>query len=384
MNTKKIGAFIALKRKAKGYTQEQLGECLGVSNKTVSRWENGNYMPDLSLLEPLSRELGVSLNELLAGEMIEAEKAIEYSELNLISTIDYSNEKIRNEHQKISLAMIVVGVSLILSAFGLSPAESSWSSLYSILGLGLLVSGIFKEVKGPVVKRFIMAIALFIVMFMGMLGLDALRVSMYQQVPIYRYQTVTKLAETKIVEYKTPFYYVFRINADTANEYFILDNKKEYTIDTVPISIFNRAKSGIEHLIKFQSRYIGDNSNTGNLIGSLPLSEYGYVFQIDSEAYGLTIDYHFTDWYMNENGYVERGLVYNAASISALIENVNTICFNFSGSSYTVTRHDFIENYPKWQYIVTDEGVDQDSFNQYVEMKMNDLNFIQMMFKYFK
>ena len=47
MDIKKIGKFIAVNRKAKGLTQEQLGEMLGVSNKTVSRWENGNYMPDL-------------------------------------------------------------------------------------------------------------------------------------------------------------------------------------------------------------------------------------------------------------------------------------------------------------------------------------------------
>ena len=70
MDTKKIGAFIAMNRKKKGYTQEQLAEKLGVTNKTISRWENGHYMPDLSLLEPLSKELDITLNELLAGEEI--------------------------------------------------------------------------------------------------------------------------------------------------------------------------------------------------------------------------------------------------------------------------------------------------------------------------
>lgn len=50
MDTKKIGKFISENRKRKGLTQEQLGNILGVSNKTISRWENGNYMPDLSLL----------------------------------------------------------------------------------------------------------------------------------------------------------------------------------------------------------------------------------------------------------------------------------------------------------------------------------------------
>ena len=112
MDTKKIGAFIALKRKAKGLTQEQLGERLGVSNKTISRWENGNYMPDLSLLEPLSRELDITLNELLAGEAIEADGAVEYSEKNIISTLDYSVEKIKNEHKKISVFIMIMGICL--------------------------------------------------------------------------------------------------------------------------------------------------------------------------------------------------------------------------------------------------------------------------------
>ena len=143
MDSKKIGAFIALNRKAKGLTQEQLGERLGVSNKTISRWENGNYMPDLSLLEPLSKELGITLNELLAGEKIEEEKVIEYSEKNMISTLDYSAQKIKNERKKISVFIMAVGVCFCFCAFIISPPESSWSSIYSIIGLMLFVTGIF-------------------------------------------------------------------------------------------------------------------------------------------------------------------------------------------------------------------------------------------------
>ena len=74
MDTKKIGKFISENRKRKGLTQEQLGNILGVSNKTISRWENGNYMPDLSLLIPLSETLDISLNELLNGKYITEDK----------------------------------------------------------------------------------------------------------------------------------------------------------------------------------------------------------------------------------------------------------------------------------------------------------------------
>ena len=70
MDQKKIGQFIAALRQETGLTQAALGERLGVTNKTVSRWENGNYMPDVSLLPQLSKELGVGVNELLSGERI--------------------------------------------------------------------------------------------------------------------------------------------------------------------------------------------------------------------------------------------------------------------------------------------------------------------------
>ena len=76
MNIQKIGAFIAENRKKNGMTQQQLANRLGVTNKTVSRWENGNYMPDLSLLQPLAENLDVSLNELLRGEYIAQETAV--------------------------------------------------------------------------------------------------------------------------------------------------------------------------------------------------------------------------------------------------------------------------------------------------------------------
>lgn len=65
--------FIAALRKEKGLTQEQLGEKLGVTNKTISRWENGNYTPDVEMLALLSKEFGVSINELISGERLLAE-----------------------------------------------------------------------------------------------------------------------------------------------------------------------------------------------------------------------------------------------------------------------------------------------------------------------
>ena len=69
----------------------------------------------------------------------------------------------------------------------------------------------------------------------------------------------------------------------------IIDSAKKYTEDTVPTTVFNRPLSGIHNIKKYKNHYIGNNSNIGNLLNSLPLHEYGYVFQIDSKNQGLTV-----------------------------------------------------------------------------------------------
>lgn len=67
MNQENIGKFIALKRKQKALTQEQLAEKIGVSNKSISKWENGKCMPDYSVLESLCSELDISISEFMNG-----------------------------------------------------------------------------------------------------------------------------------------------------------------------------------------------------------------------------------------------------------------------------------------------------------------------------
>ena len=64
MDQAKIGKFIADERKKKNYTQRQLSDILGISDKTVSKWECGNGFPDVSLLLPLCNELNITVNEL--------------------------------------------------------------------------------------------------------------------------------------------------------------------------------------------------------------------------------------------------------------------------------------------------------------------------------
>ena len=90
MDQVKIGKFIAALRKEKAMTQEQLGAKLGVTNKTISRWENGNYMPDVEMLSLLSKEFGVSINELISGERLWAEDFKKAADDNLVTALNNS------------------------------------------------------------------------------------------------------------------------------------------------------------------------------------------------------------------------------------------------------------------------------------------------------
>ena len=78
MDMVKMGSFLAELRKEQKLTQAELGEKLGVTNKTVSRWETGIYMPPVEILEELSRLYGLTINEILSGRKLTTE---EYKEM---------------------------------------------------------------------------------------------------------------------------------------------------------------------------------------------------------------------------------------------------------------------------------------------------------------
>lgn len=97
MDQIKIGKFIAQCRNEKGLTQETLGEKLGVSNKTISRWENGHYLPDIEMMQLLSKEFNVSINELISGEKLIAENYREKAEENLIEALENSSFTLKDK-----------------------------------------------------------------------------------------------------------------------------------------------------------------------------------------------------------------------------------------------------------------------------------------------
>lgn len=111
MDLIKIGKYIAGKRKALGLTQKQLAEKLGMSDKSVSKWERGVCLPDVSVYFDLCSILGISINEFLAGEDIAEENMVQKSEENIIGVTTDSKHK-----QKYLKAVICVLLLVSLAA----------------------------------------------------------------------------------------------------------------------------------------------------------------------------------------------------------------------------------------------------------------------------
>lgn len=124
MNQEQVGNFIAAMRKEKGLTQAQLAERLGVSNKTVSRWETGKNMPDYAILEELTGELGITVNELIRGERIIKDDIIREYDHNLVNVL--------KEYKRMKRAKNIILCALIVLA-----GITAWLVLMLLLTIGL-------------------------------------------------------------------------------------------------------------------------------------------------------------------------------------------------------------------------------------------------------
>ena len=116
MDLIKIGKYIAEKRKALGLTQKQLAEQLRMSDKSVSKWERGICLPDVSVYMELCGILGISMNEFLAGEDISEENIVKIAEDNLIQVAKDSKAKQKN--LKVIIAMMLLITVLMVSVLG--------------------------------------------------------------------------------------------------------------------------------------------------------------------------------------------------------------------------------------------------------------------------
>ena len=135
MDMVQMGEFLATLRKEKKWTQAELGEKLGVTNKTVSRWETGNYLPPVEMLEQLSELYGLTINELLCGKKLEQEEFKEVAEENIKAALAASafdlKEKVaffkkkwlrENKARLVLGGIIWLAVLIVLKFQGVQPA----------------------------------------------------------------------------------------------------------------------------------------------------------------------------------------------------------------------------------------------------------------------
>ena len=231
MNQEKIGKFISELRKEKNLTQEQLAEKLGVTSKSISRWENSKTMPDVSLFEPLCNELNITINEFLSGEKIDKKDYQDKFEENVINTISYANKKLDTLRYQIGIFLLVVGFLVILTAVAIFPSESSWSSIYSCCGLIISLIGFAKIVrKVSYSKRLFLNYGFFLLFASLLFTLDYLNVKLNDEAPMF--SKVTTTIDTTVY-YDTPFYDVFRCNKDLDNEYWVIEPNKKHNDDSI-------------------------------------------------------------------------------------------------------------------------------------------------------
>lgn len=143
MDQIKTGAFIAELRKEKGFTQKELAERLLISDKTVSKWETGKGLPEVSLMLPLCDILGISVNELLTGERLSDSEYKRKAEENIVDLVKEREENKR----KIIIAVVVCAMTLVSSVTiimisGYLTMETPLRIAVIIIGLAIMAAGL--------------------------------------------------------------------------------------------------------------------------------------------------------------------------------------------------------------------------------------------------
>ena len=111
MNQTAIGGYIARKRKEQNLTQEQLAQQLGVSNKTISKWEDGQCMPDYSIIQKLCEALHVTLPELMDGEDASEDSVRVYDDEQILNLLRRTQELERQKGALYGLVLVVLGIA---------------------------------------------------------------------------------------------------------------------------------------------------------------------------------------------------------------------------------------------------------------------------------
>lgn len=136
MDLVRIGGFLRQLRKEHGLTQEQLGEKVGATNKTISRWETGVYMPPVECLAMLSELYGVSINEIVAGKRVETEGFADVAEDNITDALK-NIEKSRVAFENRMMVMLAITTVITIAIILMLPLESAKDVVVFVLVIAL-------------------------------------------------------------------------------------------------------------------------------------------------------------------------------------------------------------------------------------------------------
>ncbi len=150
MDQIKTGRFMARKRKEQNLTQEQLAERLGVSNKTISKWETGKCMPDYAVVKSLCEELKISVSELMDGEEADDKSVRVYDDGQILDLLRRTQELEKQKGMMTGVILIVMGIAFqaLSHTLGGSDVKDFFSGLLMGLSVAEMVLGVYVTAKG--------------------------------------------------------------------------------------------------------------------------------------------------------------------------------------------------------------------------------------------
>lgn len=149
MNQEEIGKFIAKTRREKDFTQAGLAEKLGISDRAISKWENGKNMPDVSIMLELCSLLEIDVNELLSGKRLNMENYKEMAEKNLV---ELTKQEELNNKKLLSLELVIgysssISFLVLLNAACFAVENNYWRIGMILVGSVIFAIGMYYSIK---------------------------------------------------------------------------------------------------------------------------------------------------------------------------------------------------------------------------------------------
>ena len=218
MDQIKTGSFLKELRKEKKLTQEKLAETLGVSNRTVSRWETGTNMPDIGMLAELAEFYGVSISEIIDGERTAEQMNTQNTVMKMA---EYGQNEVKNGKQRTAGYLLSgFGIFIIVSAFAVFPVESSWGSIYAVLGSTVFCAGCWCMIPAAVKKapRILAVLSVMMILTGLFSAFDYISVTQFHQVPRFSLEKSWSSEYPEEVVHKTLFFTAVQKNPGTEKE----------------------------------------------------------------------------------------------------------------------------------------------------------------------